>query len=135
MFLPIRKVEKMSSGLFKKSEHSGILMVGNFSGYYISWSLSISIRIPLVNCFWRIMICVICFCLQQKLINLIGEYVIRILQKIRWQRNSSRILNRILAWNFSDKCIRWLKNSSKILIRILVGNAADCILIRIPADS
>ena len=59
------------------------------------------------------------------------EYVIRILQKIRWQQNSSRILIRILVGNFSGKYIWWLKNSSRISIRILVGNAADC---RIPME-
>ena len=61
----------------------------------------ISIRIPLVNRFWRIMMSF--FCLYEKLINFRGEYVIKILQKIRWQRNSSRILIRILVENFSGK--------------------------------
>ena len=100
------------------------ILVGNLSGKYISWSLSISIKIPLVNCFWRIVMSFV-FAYRK---SCRGEDFIRILKKIRWQQNSSRILIRILVGNFSGKYIR-LKNSS----RILVGNAAaaDC---RIPME-
>ena len=71
---------------------------------------------------------VICFSLYEKLINFREEDVIWILRKIRWIRNSSSILIRILLGNFRGKFIRWIKKSSRISIRILVGNsaAADC---------
>ena len=60
------------------------------------------------------------------------EYVIRILQKIRWQQNSSRLLIRILVGNFSGKYIRWFWYSLSISIRILFGITAAYFLIRIP---
>ena len=41
--------------------------------------------------------------------------------KIRWLRNSSRILIKILVGNFSGKCIRWLWNFLRILTKILTN--------------
>ena len=62
----------------------------------------------------------ICFCLFEKFINFRGEERYHQNSSIRWQRNSSIILIRILIGSFRGKFIRWICNSSRILIRILV---------------
>ena len=68
--------------LWNSSRISIRILVGNLSGKDISWSLSISIRIPLVNRFW-----------SGILLEFWLEYI------IRWLKNSSRISIRILVVN------------------------------------